>query len=840
MGTFTRNPILLILLLALALRLALWAQPLHEPANDETEYVTVAYDLLEGRGWQFYTHYHWLRAPLYPLFLAGSLWLTNGDLHLAALPNVLLSVATVYLVYALTRELLPTQRKPHCYAPLIAALFAALLFTLNTFASLYMGETLFTFLFSFALLLLVRWHHRAAGEAHWHILVLAGVLYGLATLTRSVSLAFLPVVLAWITFAKHKTRSTKCKPQSTKRKMSGQPGNAHNGDTEARSVTESVQEIPDRDAETQRRRDAEIEQEVPDKTTEPQKGRELGKKEDGFCPKLLPGSVSLCLRGELVREIHLLPALLFAGCMLLTIAPWTIRNCHAYGRCILVETGLSYNLWAFSEPREDMGEIFRVLENIPNPAVRADEASRRGLERLQEDPAILLRKLYPNWVALWRVKPIQDRFLLPNYYTDPPPLVFLAALLFDDALYVIVLVAGVVGGYRALLQSQTRRTTLLLALWLLYIVATTMLTHGEGRYRHFVFPVLLPYAALLLVSVWDRLPLSKSDRNAETQRRRDAEIRQEEEPSPVQNSCTDSVSSCLCGENLPVLASPLLRVTVHIALVVLCVGLVQTVWRFYPWEWAIGGAERSIHRLAGDVALAMGNEDAAETAYIRAYHAQKTADGRIILGNLYRHQGRMDEALAAYESAWDRRRRYMAANASVGDMLRLLGREDEARDAFEGYFVAEQQVTDWSWENLSPPPTAGIDVGGGLDFGYVGGVYNAEVQQGATARWTNGQGLVRVAGGGGEPPSLAPNPLLVRLRLAAPHPGREQVPVQVCCEGVCQPVIARRTWRLVSLIIPAGEDAACDVVLHSPTFMGADGREVGVLLDRVWVQGYTP
>src|SRR4051794_13442734 len=84
----------ILLLLALGLRLLLWSQPLHQLANDEVEYVTVARDLLAGRGWQFYDHYHWLRAPLYPLFLAASLWLAGGDLHRAALPNIALSVAT--------------------------------------------------------------------------------------------------------------------------------------------------------------------------------------------------------------------------------------------------------------------------------------------------------------------------------------------------------------------------------------------------------------------------------------------------------------------------------------------------------------------------------------------------------------------------------------------------------------------------------------------------------------------------------------------------------------------------------------------------------------------------
>src|SRR4051794_24099582 len=48
----------ILLLLALGLRLLLWSQPLHQLANDEVEYVTVARDLLAGRGWQFYDHYH--------------------------------------------------------------------------------------------------------------------------------------------------------------------------------------------------------------------------------------------------------------------------------------------------------------------------------------------------------------------------------------------------------------------------------------------------------------------------------------------------------------------------------------------------------------------------------------------------------------------------------------------------------------------------------------------------------------------------------------------------------------------------------------------------------------
>lgn len=144
----------LILLLALGLRLLLWSAPPHQPANDEVEYIAVARDLLAGRGWQFYERYHWLRAPLYPLFLAGSLWLAGGDpaggeaLYRAALPNIALSVLNVWLIARLARALLGRRAEG------VAALISTLLWTFATFAGLYMAETLFTTLFTAGLLCL--------------------------------------------------------------------------------------------------------------------------------------------------------------------------------------------------------------------------------------------------------------------------------------------------------------------------------------------------------------------------------------------------------------------------------------------------------------------------------------------------------------------------------------------------------------------------------------------------------------------------------------------------------------------------------------------------------------
>jgi len=187
--------LLLILLLALALRLWLWSRPAHPLANDETEYFAVGMDLAHGRGFVFYDTYRWLRAPLYPLFLGFFFWLGQDHARLATLAQVLLSTATVYGFYLLGRRLFRGEWSER--AGLCGALLAALLLPFATFPSLFMAETLFTFLLVAFLLAIV--HVPAAPPARrWRWTLLAGVLLGLSALTRAVGLAFLPLAALWL------------------------------------------------------------------------------------------------------------------------------------------------------------------------------------------------------------------------------------------------------------------------------------------------------------------------------------------------------------------------------------------------------------------------------------------------------------------------------------------------------------------------------------------------------------------------------------------------------------------------------------------------------------------
>ena len=684
----------IILLSGALLRLWLWWRtPLHQPANDEIEYLAVARDLLAGRGWSFYEHYHWLRAPLYPLWLAGSLWLAGDDLRWAALPNIALSSATVYLYYLLGCEIGKIGRASTAdnsnaeRVGLATGASAALLLTLATFASLWMAETFFTALFVGALLALLCY----ANRPNWRLTVIAGVLFGLASLTRSLPLMALPFVALWLLLAG--------RAQRTSANMLDQP---------------------------------------------------------------VAGTI------------------LFVLCTAIVIAPWTFRNYRAYDAFIPIETGLSYNLWAFNEPREDPDTIFRTLESFTNPAERADYATNKGLLRLREDPTILLRKLRPNWTSLWLVKPIQDRFLQTNYFEDIPFGMFLIALILDDALYVLLAFAGICG----LLLAPRDRRTALLGGWLLYVILVVLLTHGEGRYRHFIFPVLLPYAAWLLLA----LPVLV---------REYGHIR-------LWKLCTVFVTLMLVGQ-------PLL-------------------W-LYPHGWAARNLARSWNMERAEWASQVGDIPAAITAYQAATASDPgSADAWLSLGKFYQHLGQHEQALAAFEHAFALEPSYVATNVLHGDALRRLGRNAEAQQAFRGYYTDEVEMLEWAWAHLSTRPPATLNVGDGLDFGFVSGMYAAEEERGRRVRWTKRQAQLRLDGSSAG--------TTVRLALAAPRPDQRPVSITICFNGHCQSLVVHAEWRNYVFTVPPASIYAITII--SPTFSPSqinwesiDNRELGVLLSSV-------
>src|SRR6476620_3700305 len=98
-------PLLVVLLLALALRLLLWGRiPRMGLVSDEGEYLSAAGWLAQGRSFSWYQSYLWTRAPLYPLFVAAHLRLFGDTLTPIYVTQTLLSLLNVALVYLLAQR----------------------------------------------------------------------------------------------------------------------------------------------------------------------------------------------------------------------------------------------------------------------------------------------------------------------------------------------------------------------------------------------------------------------------------------------------------------------------------------------------------------------------------------------------------------------------------------------------------------------------------------------------------------------------------------------------------------------------------------------------------------
>lgn len=659
-----------ILVLALGVRLLLWRLPTHLPGNDENEYLAVAQDLLAGRGWRFYDSYPWLRAPLYPLYLAGCLWLAGGDVQWALLPNILLSTLHIYLLWLLGRALAARTDRAEQVGLCTAACGAALL-TLATFANLWMSETLWNTLWTLALLLVLRWWR----SPDWRGAALAGIVIGLATLTRSLPLLFLPILAAWMLWRVRERRGL----------------------------------------------------------------------------------------------LHV--AALVAVCFLV-IAPWTLRNWRAYGAPILVETGFAYNLWAFSEPPLDLGQINTILAAIPNPVERANYASAQGRALLAADPGILLRKPWPNTIYLWRVKPIQDRFIQQNYYSDVRLPYFIAALVFDDAWYWVLLLLATIGIGRA---QRDGRLGLALA-WLGYVMGSTMWTHGEARYRHFMWPILLAYAGQMLA-------------RAHT-------------PTPRRQR----LAAAMVGATL-------------LAIVVV----------FYPWAWAQQNLTRGwLHYQAGRAAAA-GDGARAEALALQALETAPSPDSWIALGRIKAANGDHASATQAFRAAVNDKRDYPPATLALGAHLLATNEPAAAQAAWANPYVDQQTLLDWGWrERIQVAPTY-INIGDGLDIGLVTGVFPSEALLGAQVRWTNGAATLRLAAGSAR---------ILTLRLADPRPANAPPANTQLCVGPKQCIALQlgSEWRIVHVPLPAREGEWQLTLRSTPwqpaaTGVSTDKRQLGIVLD---------
>jgi len=190
---------------ALVLRLAAWiAAAGADLVLDEIIYVARAKALLAGDG--FVGSYQTLvrhpvgfmlnlpqypgayQPPLHTLFMGALMALSGGHLDAVRIAQILLSTHSVWLVYAIGFAWYGRR------CARIAAALCAVYPNLIAFSHYLWSETLFIWLLLMAIWILTRTRDLPSVPA----VAGAGIVLGLAALTRSVAVPFLPVIVLWV------------------------------------------------------------------------------------------------------------------------------------------------------------------------------------------------------------------------------------------------------------------------------------------------------------------------------------------------------------------------------------------------------------------------------------------------------------------------------------------------------------------------------------------------------------------------------------------------------------------------------------------------------------------
>jgi hypothetical protein len=836
-------PLLAVLLAALLLRLALWGHlPRTQMISDEGEYLSAASWIAQGRGFAWYQEYLWTRAPLYPLFLAAHLRLFGDTLTPIVVSQTALSLANVALVYTLAKKM---AGGPSPAVPTAAALLMGLYFPFALYPQMLLSETLYITLALAGFLALLaatndqrpttgdegrrtenrepRAENRGQADvsvsphpltpspphpltSRAHALVaVSGALFGLATLTRSLTLGFLPLAALWLLLR-----------------------------TDGRRPTTDDQPLARR---------------------------------------------KIHLFG--LRRASAQRALVFVLCSALVILPWTVYNSRVFGGLVLIDTSGAFNLMLGARTAADgrrsdapprnfvLALARRGLSPAQREALVADTCLWRGgdprlraaLGDAQTAPLSQARRqqmMTAEGLCLIAERPLafaqkslgelRDFFQI-NYsgderFTDGfaigrlPRWYSLGLFLLDDTLYVLVLPLAVLGfalarrpktdspasdtqgSARASFSILNSQFSILCGLWWLYTAAAAPLLFAINRFRLPLLPLGFIFAAAALAALprgWRAL-----------------------------RSRPGAAWAGLAALLLLVATTPY-----------------AYVWPPDPERPELPGVAVSYlgpdpSSLASTRRALASRPDGLRAEQIRAAlragdpaEAQALLDqGDLLIARVSRRagqvttrellqalidgaSGRPQQALARLPGDRIAAARDVEAAVVRGDLLRALGRTDEARAALGGSeasgFVDNANPVQWAWDWLRPVPTRRIDLAGDLDLGYIAGCYLGEgdtsLDPPATLRWCGDGAQLRFPGGGtGRAQTLA-----LRLDDRGWAGFAAQVPpLQVYqgerLAGVCARSFAVSECRVA--LPPAPPGAEITVTLRTPTFIADAARYV--------------
>ncbi len=475
---------------------------------------------------------------------------------------------------------------------------------------------------------------------------------------------------------------------------------------------------------------------------------------------------------------------LVIGVALALLLPWTARNAVVYGRLIPADTTGGYNFWLGALQGQNTGQIDTTLRAIPNQGDRQTLAWTRGWEVVRADPRAYLSKSVREAGDLWRINIGAYERLTRGYALGRVPIPWLGlTLALDDLLYLLALPLAALGWVGAGRPSDRR----LLFLWLAFNTVAGAVFFAITRFRLPLMPFVFVLAArgafalppLLRASLANNLGI----------------------PRPW-----------------------------YVSTSVAAIAIVLVFPSFTLDQFRVGVANAPDgDRLArGYALLASGQPDAALASFtaIRADDPFRAT----ALAAVAHAQGQDDRALAGLNDDLDP----TGATLLRGDILRAQGKLADARVSLNYRDIRTLNPTAEAWAHLDPTPQAQLDVGDGLDLGYLRGLNLDERDaDGTTYRWTTDTADLRVAA------PANPGAATVRLRLRGYRPNGAIQPVRISVGGRSIGTATPTTdWQTYDFPV-AGATATAGwlvVTLATPTFVlsYADQRRLGVMID--WVE----
>lgn len=390
-------------------------------------------------------------------------------------------------------------------------------------------------------------------------------------------------------------------------------------------------------------------------------------------------------------------AVVVAVCVV-CLVPWIARNYAAYHSFVLVDNTSGYNLWLASVGVRDEARLQNELLTVQNPADRQAYAYARAWEVISADPGAFAAKGVKESLDLWRPLFGAEERQIKGYALGRVPAWHLASLfVLDDLLYVVILLAALLG----LIVSPPHPLKSLTGLWVALWVLMSFVFFAVTRFRLPVVVALIPWAGAGITAL--RAPSLLLE--------------------PFKRlGVVSRVASGLAVASIVLLVVPPISVQ-------------DTLLGVQRWS------QQAPYR-AAELLLKQNKVDAAIAEYQKAN--TEISDTRYGLAAALLQSGQPDAALAQLQA--DEPTERVEPYIIRGEAAREAGNLASARSFFNSRTmqVSAVEALDWAWDHLRPPPVAQIELGSGLDMGYVRGFYGPEKDDsGRSFRWSSDNAAIR-------------------------------------------------------------------------------------------------